>query len=147
MAEIGEGTVLGQYELRALIGRGGMGEVWRAYDSRREREVALKLMSGELATDDEFAARFRRESRMTARLSSVHVIPIHDFGEIDDRLYLDMRLVRGRDLGALLDGHPYGVGADRAALITAQVADALDAAHAAGLVHRDALERASRPQR
>ncbi|MGY1787198.1 protein kinase domain-containing protein [Geodermatophilus sp. SYSU D00698] len=125
----------GRYLLEEMIGAGGMGEVWRARDTRFDRLVALKLLPEALNRDTEFAARFRRESYVAARLREPHVVPIHDFGEIDGRLYLDMRLVDGRDLGRLLEDGP--IPPQRALSLLGQVADALEAAHADGLVHRD----------
>ena len=125
----------GHYELEALVGVGGMGEVWRATDTRRDRTVALKLLPEALGNDQDFINRFRRESHVAARLREPHVIPIHDYGEIDGRLYIDMRLVDGRDLGEILKDGP--IAPARAVALVAQVADALEAAHADGLVHRD----------
>ncbi|TCK22523.1 serine/threonine-protein kinase [Pseudonocardia endophytica] len=126
----------GPYRLEALVGRGGMGEVWRAYDTRRKRTVALKRLAAGQSDRPEFRARFRRESELAARLAAPNVIPIHDFGEIDGRLYLDMRLVDGRDIAAVLaaDGP---LPPSRTASVVTQLAAALDSAHAAGLVHRD----------
>lgn len=132
-----EGEVVGPYELRRLVGRGAMGEVWEAFDTRRERPVALKLLGGAVAADPAFRARFQQEARLTARLSSLHVIPIHDFGEIDGRLFVDMRLVDGGDLAAAVRSHPAGLPPARVVDVVGQIAEALDAAHAAGLVHRD----------
>jgi ABC-type amino acid transport substrate-binding protein len=127
--------VFGPYRIGTLLGRGGMGEVHRAYDTRRLREVALKRLPPALAADVGFAARFRRESELAARLNDEHIIPIHDFGEIDGTLYIDMRLIEGEDLGQLLRR---GLLAPECAVdIVSQIARALDAAHAAGLVHRD----------
>jgi serine/threonine protein kinase len=126
----------GPYRLEHLIGRGGMGEVHRAWDTRRGRTVALKRLPAPLAGDPEFQARFRRESALAAQLSEPHIIPIHDFGEINGRLFIDMRLVEGTDLASVVKSE--GPMAPRRAIgILAQVAGALDAAHAAGLVHRD----------
>ena len=96
------GTQFGPYQLRSLIGAGGMGEVHRAYDTRKGRMVALKLLRPELAADPGFRDRFRRESRLAARLQEPHVIPVHDFGEIDGVLFIDMRLVNGGSLKDLL---------------------------------------------
>ncbi|WP_214369973.1 serine/threonine-protein kinase [Pseudonocardia sp. H11422] len=129
-------TTFGPYTIEGLLGRGGMGEVYRAYDTETDRVVALKLLPGHLAADEEYLERFRRECRAAARLREPHVVPIHRFGEIDGRLYLDMRLVEGTDLGTWL--HSYGpLPAAAAVTVVAQVASALDAAHADGLVHRD----------
>jgi serine/threonine protein kinase len=129
-------TDFGRYQLRGLLGRGGMGEVYRAYDTGRDRIVALKLLPPQLAGDADFIARFRRESRLAARLRDPHVVPIHDFGEVDGRLFIDMRLVEGTDLAALLaERHRMEPG--RAVHLVGQIAAALDAAHRDGLVHRD----------
>ncbi|MDY6869067.1 MAG: serine/threonine-protein kinase [Actinomycetota bacterium] len=130
------GTRFGPYELRSLIGVGGMGEVYRAYDTVKGRTVALKLLRAEMAADPSFQERFRHESRVAARLQEPHVIPVHDFGDIGGVLYIDMRLVEGASLKDVLQaGGP--LDAKRASSIIAQVAAALDAAHADGLVHRD----------
>lgn len=130
------GTRFGPYELQSLIGVGGMGEVYRAYDTERERMVAIKLLRPEMAADPSFQQRFRRESRVAARLQEPHVIPVHNFGEIDGVLYIDMRLVEGASLKEVLrrDGP---LRPARAVAIIRQVAAALDDAHANGLVHRD----------
>src|SRR4051812_27434533 len=124
----------GPYRIEELLGRGGMGEVHRAYDTAHDRFVALKRLSAQFSDDADYRARFRAESRIVARLREPHVIPIHAYGEIDGHLYLDMRLVEGRDLTDLI-GSP--MEPRRAVRIVEQVASALDAAHADGLVHRD----------
>lgn len=126
----------GQYRIESLIGFGGMGEVHRAYDTRRDREVALKLLPSALSRDPEYQKRFRRESYTAARLREPHVIPIHDYGEIDEQLFIDMRLVDGRSLAAMLSDEG-ALEPERAVALVVQVADALDAAHHDGLVHRD----------
>ncbi len=126
----------GPYRLDSLVGRGGMGEVYAAFDTRRERVVALKLLPEVLCKDEEYQRRFRHESHVAARLREPHVIPIHDYGEIDERLYIDMRLVDGDNVARLLAAHgPFPPA--RAVHVIGQVAEALDAAHADGLVHRD----------
>jgi serine/threonine protein kinase len=130
------GTRFGPYELQSLIGVGGMGEVYRAYDTVKDRMVAVKLLRAEVAADPGFQERFRRESRVAARLQEPHVIPVHDFGDIGGVLYIDMRLVEGANLKDILrTSGPLDPA--RAASIIEQVAAALDAAHADGLVHRD----------
>jgi serine/threonine protein kinase, bacterial len=131
-----EGATFGRYRLVELLGCGGMGEVWRACDTATNgRFVAIKLLPPQLAVDPTFVQRFRREADAVARLNNPHIIPIHSYGEIDGRLYVDMRLVEGRDLQAVLADGP--LDPVRAARIIGQVANALHAAHKVGLVHRD----------
>ena len=127
---------VGSYRLDYLVGSGGMGEVYKAYDTQRDRYVALKLLPGALSGDQEYLTRFQRESQVVARLRDPHVIPIHDFGEIDGQLFIDMRLVDGTDLGTQLAASG-PIAPQRAAYIVSQIAEALDAAHADHLVHRD----------
>ncbi|SMC47967.1 serine/threonine protein kinase [Kibdelosporangium aridum] len=130
------GWQFGPYRVEELIARGGMGEVHRAYDVQHDRYVALKLLTDRGADDEEFRKRFKREAHAAARLREPHVIPIHAYGEIDGRLYLDMRLVEGKNLSRVLaDDGPMSPAA--AVAIIGQVAAALDAAHAEGLIHRD----------
>ena len=126
----------GPYRLLALLGRGGMGEVWRALDTRKEREVALKVLGGWLGADPGFATRFRREASLAARLNAPHILPIHDYGEIGGRYFIDMPLIEGTDLDALV-AREGPLSPARAVAIVGQVADALDAAHDADLLHRD----------
>lgn len=114
-----------------------MGEVYRAYDTRTDRVVALKVLPPGMAADETFQQRFRRESQAAAGLNDPHVVPIHGFGEIDGRLYLDMRLIEGRNLGTILTETGKAIDAALAVKVVEQVATALDAAHAAGLIHRD----------
>src|SRR6202023_830334 len=130
-----EGTPFGRYRLIELLGRGGMGEVWRAHDTRTDRVVAVKVLPAHFAQDSTFEQRFRREAHAAARLNNPHVVPIHDYGEIDGRLYVDMRLIEGRDLQTVLAAGP--IDPARAVGIIEQVAKALNAAHKVGLVHRD----------
>ncbi|MHA3022981.1 serine/threonine-protein kinase [Mycobacterium sp. BMJ-28] len=130
-----EGTPFGRYQLIELLGRGGMGEVWRAYDTEIDRTVALKMLLPHFARDPDYEKRFRREARAAARLDDPHVVPIHDVGEIDGRLYVTMRLINGVDLQTLINNGP--MEPKRAVFIIGQIAAALHVAHQAGLVHRD----------
>ena len=130
------GTRLGSYRVDELIGRGGMGEVYRAFDLRLERPVALKLLTAALSDDERFRERMLRESRLAAGLDHPNVIPVYEAGEDAGRLFIAMRYVDGLDLKALLrrEGH---LDPARLVKLAMPVADALDAAHARGLVHRD----------
>ena len=130
-----DGTPFGRYRLVELLGRGGMGEVWRAYDTVTDRIVAVKVLPARFGDNPEFQERFRREAHAASRLNSPHVIPIHTFGEIDGRLYVDMRLIEGRNLQTVLADGP--LEPTRAVRIIDGVAKALHAAHKVGLVHRD----------
>lgn len=130
-----EGTPFGRYRLISLLGRGGMGEVWRAYDTVTDRLVALKVLPAHFAADRTFQQRFRREAHAAARLNNPHVVPIHTYGEIDGRLFVDMRLIEGRDLATVLASA--AMSPSRAVHIVEQVAQAVYAAHKIGLVHRD----------
>lgn len=135
-ADSREGSQFGPYRLRRLVGRGGMGEVYEAEDTVRDRVVALKLMSQALSSDPVFRSRMQREARTAGRLLEPHVVPIHDYGEIDGQLYVDMRLIDGTDLARMLK--TYGpLSPPRAVAIVRQIGSALDAAHATGVLHRD----------
>ena len=128
--------VFGPYRLVSRLGQGGMGEVWRALDTRKDRQVALKILGSWVGDDPDYAHRFRREAALAARLNAPNVVPIHDYGEIDGRLFIDMPLVDGTDLDRLIEREG-PLPPARAVGIVDQVADALDVAHRAGLVHRD----------
>jgi serine/threonine-protein kinase len=130
-----EGTPFGRYRLVELIGRGGMGEVWKAFDTATRRVVAVKVLPAQLAADPVFEERFRHEAFAAAGLNNPHVVPIHNFGEIEGRLYVDMRLIEGQDLEHVLKAGP--IPPARAVKIIEQIASALNAAHKIGLVHRD----------
>ncbi|MEX3650434.1 bifunctional serine/threonine-protein kinase/transporter substrate-binding domain-containing protein [Mycolicibacterium porcinum] len=132
-----DSTPFGHYQLQKLIGRGGMGEVYQAYDSDTDRIVALKVLPPHMAQDAAFQERFRQESHAAAGVNDPHVVPIHGYGEIDGRLYLDMRLIEGRNLGAMLANPGKPMEPARAVSLVEQVGMALDAAHRVGLVHRD----------
>ncbi|MCZ0731248.1 serine/threonine-protein kinase [Mycolicibacterium iranicum] len=129
------GTMFGRYRLVGLLGRGGMGEVYEAHDTEKNRTVALKILRDQFAHDDSFRARFLRESQAAAVLQEPHVIPIHDWGDVDGNLFIDMRMVDGQTMYELVRRNP--LDPERAVKLIEQVAAALDAAHAAGLIHRD----------
>jgi hypothetical protein len=135
-APVDIGTDFLGYRIEELIGRGGMGIVYRAYDLRLKRPVALKLVAPPLARDERFRERFARESELVMSLEHPNVVPIYDAGDVDGRVYLAMRLVDGIDLRSLLRSEG-ALEPARAIAICAQIAVALDAAHARGLVHRD----------
>ncbi len=130
------GSMFGPYHLKRLLGRGGMGEVYEAEHTVKEWTVAVKLMSDTFSKDPVFRERMKREARIAGRLQEPHVVPIHDYGEIDGQMYMEMRLIEGIDLDSLLKR--YGpLTPPRAVAIITQIASALDAAHAAGVMHRD----------
>ena len=133
---VAEEAIFGQYRLLELLGRGGMGEVWRARDTRKDRDIALKILGSWLGANPDYARRFRREAALAARLNAPNIIPIHDYGEIDGKLFMEMPLVVGTDLDELITREG-PLDPARAVEVIDQVAAALDAAHKAGLVHRD----------
>jgi ABC-type amino acid transport substrate-binding protein/predicted Ser/Thr protein kinase len=132
-----DGTPFGHYTLLDLLGRGGMGQVYRAHDTVTDRVVALKVLPPSVVDDPVFKERFRREAHAAAGLRDPHVVPIHGYGEIDGQLYLDMRLIDGEDLATVLTEAKRPLTPERAVKVIEQVAAALDAAHEVGLVHRD----------
>ena len=131
-----EGTQFGPYRLLRLIGKGGMGEVYEAEDTVKDRIVALKLLPEGVSHDPVFRKRLQREAHSAGRLQEPHVVPIHDYGEIDGVLYVDMRMINGSDLRKILKNFGPMTPA-RAVAIVRQIASALDAAHEGGVMHRD----------
>lgn len=130
------GSDFGPYHLKRLLGRGGMGEVYEAEHTVKEWTVAVKLLSETFSKDPVFRERMKREARTAGRLQEPHVVPIHDYGEIDGQMFLEMRLIEGTDLDSVLKR--FGpLAPPRAVAIVTQIASALDAAHAAGVMHRD----------
>lgn len=130
------GTRIASYRIEELVGRGGMAAVYRASDVRLGRQVALKVLASELARDDAFRQRFIRESRAGAAVDHPNVIPVFEAGEAAGVLFIAMRFVAGHDVRALI-ARAGRLPADRTVSIVSQIAGALDAAHAHGLVHRD----------
>ncbi len=129
------GTELAGYRIESLLGWGGMSVVYLAEDLRLKRRVALKLLAARLADDESFRDRFLRESELAASIDHPNIVPIYEAGETEDLLFIAMRYVEGRDLKEVLQHGRLDPG--DAIGILAQVASALDAAHAHGLVHRD----------
>ena len=129
------GAKLGNFEIVALSGRGGMGEVWRARDARLKREVAIKVLPAGLARDPDRIARFEREARAASALNHPNIVVVHDIGCDHGIYWIASELVRGDTLRRTMGSGP--VPAMRALEIAEQVASGLEAAHAAGLVHRD----------
>ena len=136
MPEFRSGDVFANHRIEGLAGRGGMGVVYRATDLDLDRLVALKVIAPALAEEPDFRARFVAESKAAASIEHPHVIPVYYAGERDGVLFIVMRYVDGPDLRALVRAETR-LEPERAAHIIAQVAGALDAAHAHGLVHRD----------
>ncbi len=130
------GSILAGYRLEALVGVGGMAVVWRARSLRLDRPVALKILASALATDAAFRLRFIAEARAAALVDDPHIIPVYDADEADGVLFIAMRFVRGGDLRRLVEREG-ALPPVRAVDFISPVASALDAAHAAGLVHRD----------
>jgi eukaryotic-like serine/threonine-protein kinase len=129
------GTRLGPYEILAPLGAGGMGEVYRARDTRLSRDVALKVLPGELSSDPERLSRFEQEARSASALNHPHIVVVYDVGRSDSTAYIAMELVEGKSLRELLSGDR--LPPKKTLQVAAQVADGLAKAHAAGIVHRD----------
>jgi serine/threonine protein kinase len=129
------GTRLGSYEVLASIGAGGMGEVYRARDSRLDRDVALKVLPELFTTDPERRARFEREAKVLASLNHPNIAQVYDAGTAGVA-YIAMELVDGQTLDEIIR-ETHGLTLDRALAIVRQIAAALEAAHDTGVVHRD----------
>ena len=135
-SQLAIGSQVAGYQIVEQIGRGGMAVVYRAFDSRLDRSVALKILAPELARDAAFRQRFLREMRSAAAVDHPHIVPVFDAGDAEGHLYIAMRYVSGQDMRTLLD-RERTLPAARTAHIVTQVASALDEAHSHGLVHRD----------
>jgi dienelactone hydrolase len=129
------GTRLGPYEILAALGAGGMGEVYRARDSRLGRDVAIKVMAQRLSSGDDLRARFEREARTLSQLNHPHICTLHDVGHHDGADFLVMELIEGETLASRLERGPLPIAALLANAV--QIVGALAEAHSAGLVHRD----------
>jgi len=133
------GAALGPYELRGLVGTGGMGEVYRAFDPRLNRDVALKIVPDDIAADPRRRERFRREAHAIASLTHPHIVTVHSAEDLDGHLVLVMELVEGKTLADLVPSG--GLPLPRLVKIAVQIADALGAAHDRGIIHRDLKPR------
>ena len=129
------GSRLGHYEIQSPLGAGGMGEVYKARDTRLDRTVAIKVLPERVASDSDLRQRFEREARAAAALNHPNICTLYDIGEQDGRPFLAMELLEGAPLGEVAGGK--AVRTERLLEWAIQIADALDAAHAAGIVHRD----------
>ena len=129
------GVRLGPYEILSPLGAGGMGEVYKARDTRLDRTVAIKILPTELARDPGLRARFEQEARAIAALDHPHICAVHDVGDHEGTRYLVMQYLDGETLAARLARSPLPI--DQALKIAIDIADALDKAHRAGIVHRD----------
>ncbi|MBE2318828.1 serine/threonine protein kinase [Solirubrobacter sp. CPCC 204708] len=129
------GSLIGNYQIEALLGQGGMGVVYEAIQLSLHRRVALKVITPELSRNDRFQERFRREARSQAALDHPHVVTVHDFGDADGQLYISMQLIKGPSLKDLITRGELDL--HRVIRILRPIADALDAAHDAGMIHRD----------
>src|ERR1700720_1116944 len=132
---LSSGTKLGPYEVVAPLGAGGMGEVYRARDTRLERTVAIKILPQQLSSDPIRKQRFEREAKTISSLNHPHICVVHDVGHQDGIDYLVMECVEGETLAKRLEKGPMPL--DQTLKIGAQIADALDKAHRSGIVHRD----------
>jgi eukaryotic-like serine/threonine-protein kinase len=129
------GTRIGPYEIAALIGEGGMGQVYHATDTNLKRAVAIKVLPESVATDPERLTRFRREAEVLARLNHPHIAQIHGLERIDHTTALVMELVDGPTLADRIASGP--IPLDEALPIALQIAEALEAAHEQSIIHRD----------
>src|SRR6516164_2933690 len=129
------GTQLGSHEITALLGKGGMGEVYRARDLKLKREVAIKILPEEFSRDPDRMARFQREAEVLASLNHPNVAAIYDLKETDGTRYIVLELVEGETLADRIVRGPIPV--EEALQIAKHICEALEAAHESGIIHRD----------
>jgi serine/threonine protein kinase len=129
------GTRLGPYEIQSAIGAGGMGEVYRARDTRLDRTVAIKVLPPDVSGDPDRRARFEREAKTVAGLSHPHICPLFDIGDHDGAMFLVMEHLAGQTLAERLEKGSLPL--EQALTVATEIADALSAAHRQGVVHRD----------
>src|SRR5512143_1004657 len=131
-----EGLEIGKrYRVVRLLGRGGMGSVYRVYDKDLDREVALKLIRSDIAEDPETLGRFKREIQLSSKVTHRNVLRVYDLGESDGIKFLTMQIVSGEDLAAVIKAGP--IPNDRLVKIFRQICEGLEAAHEQGVIHRD----------
>src|SRR4030095_4586801 len=135
MTRLKAGVRLGPYEVLAELGAGGMGEVYKARDTRLNRAVAIKVLPAHVASDPQLRERFEREARAVAALNHPHICALHDVGEQDGIEYLVMEYLEGQTLAERLEKGALPL--DQALQYAIQIADALDKAHRQGITHRD----------
>ncbi|MEE9264953.1 MAG: serine/threonine-protein kinase, partial [Vicinamibacteria bacterium] len=128
------GTRLGSYEIVSLLGAGGMGEVYKAKDLKLGRDVAIKVLREDLASDPERLRRFEQEARAASSLNHPNIVTIHDIGEHEGTRYIAMEYVEGKTLREMLGGEP--LSTKKLLKLSTQIADGLAKAHSAGIVHR-----------
>src|SRR5262245_59055810 len=135
---------MGPYEITGTLGAGGMGEVYRARDTRLDRTVAIKVLPSDLASDADLRARFEREARAVAALDHPHICAVYDVGQHDAAAgsgpavhFLVMQYLEGETLAARLAKSPMGLPLEQALKVGMEIADALDKTHRAGITHRD----------
>src|SRR5882762_1422711 len=129
------GTQLGSHEITGLLGKGGMGEVYRARDTKLKREVAIKILPDKFSSDPERVSRFQREAEVLASLNHPNIAAIHNLEEANSARFLVMELVEGETLADRLKRGPFPV--DEALNVAMNICEALEAAHEKGVVHRD----------
>src|ERR671926_1889164 len=128
-------TTISHYRLEEELGAGGMGRVHKTYDTTLDRTVVLKLLAADLVAEDESRRRFLREARLASALDHPNICTIYEIAEVDHQYFIAMQYVQGKTLKRLINGRPLSL--DSVFSIALQVADALAAAHAKGIVHRD----------
>jgi len=133
--ETSPGSYVGHYRINARLGEGGMGEVWRAIDTKLGREVAIKILPDSFAAYPDRLARFTREARTLAALNHPNIATIYDVGEVEGRAFLVMELLEGKTLREYIGGKPVEI--EKAIMLATQIAEALEEAHAKGIIHRD----------
>ena len=132
---IAAGSKLGRYEIRSKIGEGGMGEVYLAHDTQLDRTIALKILSAEIARDQQRLYRFLQEARAASKLKSTSVAHIYEIGDVEGHHFIAMEYVEGQPLNKKIGGQP--MQAAEIVKLGIQIARALDEAHSKGITHRD----------